>query len=255
MKKLLAVSIASALFSASAVAGIQTEISQDSVNESTFKAGYALDNGLSFGAEYIYAHANKNNAKNQSKEITLESAWKFDLNDNLWIQPQVAVTFPSDRTIINDLQIGSINFNADKGNTYKVGLKGGYDFDFGLYTAARYRYDYQKDTLTGTEKGQTDEIKFKNGVHRTDLTVGYAIDLVDVSLNWIHRDGKVDMSGRGESEGERWRNNDYEFKVAYTQYKTVVPYVQYTAKSSVSGFEGFKGARSNEFKLGVMASF
>ncbi len=252
MKKLLAVSIASALFSASAVAGIQTEISQKSANESAFKAGYALDNGLAFSAEYVYAHD-----KRESKEVTLESTWKFALTDNLWIQPQVALVMPVHRDVV-DLSTAEDLTDSYHGNTYKVGLKGGYDFDFGLYTAARYRYEYQKDTVDGVvSKSDATAVamKFKNQVHRTDLTVGYAIELVNVSMNWVHKEGTTDMSGYMGTADADWRTNDYEFKLAYTEFKTLVPYVQLTVKNQVKGSDTFKATRDNEFKLGVTAAF
>ncbi len=246
MKKLLMLTIASSFISSAAMAGLHTEVSQASDKETAFKAGYALENGLSFEGEYIYNYTDKT-----AKEGTIGAAWKLSLTDNFWLEPQVAMTMPAHR---HEQLAG---FKSTYGNTYKAGLKAGFDFDFGLYTAARYRYEHEENKLE--ELGTKNKVTNKNGTHRTDLTVGYQFDMVDISANWIHKSTDVKANAQGGISGSRDARlnlNDYEFKVAYSKYKDVTPYLQYTVKDDMRNNQvSDKIKRDNVLKVGVSASF
>lgn len=248
MNKLLALSLCSSLLACGQVsAQFQTEISHEDNNETKAKAAYKLENGLSVGGEYIYDFKNKH-----SVEASLDAAWRFDVTKNFWVKPQVETTFGLGQAVTMPA-LGWQLPDSKKGNTYKGGIGLGYDFDSGFYTHARYRYERNTDTA---ETGGADW-KFKNAVHRTDLKVGYKFSVVDMSANWIHKEGKVTGTTSLESEAikPKWSSNEYEFKVAYTQFKSVSPYLQYTLNKDINWKDATDVERENEVKVGVVMTF
>lgn len=259
MKKLLAVSIIASLASASAFATVNTEVSQESNGEASFKGGYTLDNGISFGAEYVHDFTRTelpliidNSKDNESrKEISVNAAWKIALDDNLWVQPLAEITIPGKKNTEDLIS------KVKNGNTYKLGMKAGYEFDFGLYTAAQYRFDFSEDKVETILS--THNETHKNQTHRTDLTVGYRIDVVDVSANWIHKNGHTQI--KNTATKPKAKSNELELKATYNQYDNVKPYIQYTVKGDVDvknapnqALDG-KYKQDNVFKVGVALSF
>ncbi len=253
MKKLLAVYIIASLASASAFATVNTEVSQESNGEASFKGGYTLDNGISFGAEYVHdfsrTKGDLENTKDSGKhkETSVNAAWKITLNDNIWVQPLAEVTVPGQKSS----EYGTLKVKS--GNTYKLGMKAGYEFDFGLYTTAQYRFDFSEDKVSSGNG------KLKNQIHRTDLTVGYRIDVVDVSANWIHKNGHTQI--KNTATKPKAKSNELELKATYNQYDNVKPYIQYTVKGDVDiknapnqALDG-KYKQDNVFKVGVAISF
>ncbi|OAN11269.1 hypothetical protein A3K86_20145 [Photobacterium jeanii] len=290
MKKLLSLAVAIAV-SAPAMADIYTDVnykhSKHDVREAAAKVGYVMDNGLSFDLENVYDFKNKKN-----KEVTLGTAWKFDVVENGYIQPLAEVTFATNNSSHKfdeaskffgdalDDKTFSITEKNKNGNTYKIGLKGGYEFDNGIYTSLRYRYEmndsswkldangtYDKKPVGATLLSKEDASR----LHRTDLTVGYVIeDMADLSVNWIYKTGSTKIKGElldlGKADITKLRasSSDIEFKAAANGLGDFVPYVQYTIKTSekVKGFdvhglegEAFKNKRENEIKVGLVYNF
>ena len=263
MKKILSLAILAAL-STPVLAETTVDFAHESNKETTAKAGYALENGISFDVELV----GQDNFKNL-KETTIGAAWKFDLSDNLYVQPQVDFTMPMhDNSQSGSLRIEekgvdeTIKGKLEMGNTAKFGLKTGYNFDNGLYISGRYRYEMTTDTakLTGSDNnnkpnGKSVKAEFENNVHRTDATFGYSMEIVDISANWVHKELKTKVSAKGyvgkQSEKVSARIDYYEFKATVNAFGDIKPYVQYTLDQTEVAF----GKHDNLFKVGVNYTF
>lgn len=268
MKKLLSLAILAAL-STPVLAETSIDVAHESNKETTAKAGYALENGISFDVELVGQDSFKN-----LKETTIGAAWKFDLSSNLYVQPQVAFTMP----IHNNSQSGSFNVpegpeiikvKLDVGNTAKFGLKTGYNFDNGLYLSGRYRYEMATDTLSLTQfkdkkaTGHSINLEADTNVHRTDATFGYSMEVVELSANWVHKEFKNKLSGKETQPGEvekgsikhSARTDYYEFKATVNTFGDIKPYVQYTLNQTEVVFGNQKLKADNLFKVGVNYTF
>ncbi|MGF1792171.1 hypothetical protein [Photobacterium profundum] len=282
MKKTLSIAVA-ALLSSTAFAGTFAEVSQATDNETAVKVGHSLENGISFDIEGVYSNNGfsdvlGNKKSNGYKETTLGAAWKVELTDNVWVQPQIGYTMPSGNFSAtatsgaepSPFESTEYRASGDKGNTLKIGLKGGYDFDNGMYVAGRYRYDMREDNLKiSAESGaKTDNVDIEGSanVHRTDLTFGYKMEVVDLSMNWIHKDGedKIDLKNatKRKSRAKSTRldkveasADEFEFKATLLTADNLKPYVQYTVKNDINVKGGKNFAKDNVFKLGVNYSF
>ncbi|MGF1699403.1 oligogalacturonate-specific porin KdgM family protein [Photobacterium makurazakiensis] len=289
MKKTLLFAITATVFSSATFAGTIAEISQATDNETSLKLGHALDNGISFGIEGVYSNNGVTDILGTKKgagykETTLGAAWKVAITDNAWVQPQIAYTIPSNTSFkISDdfrpspseeISLDKYSVSGEKGNTLKVGLKAGYDFDNGVYVAGRYRYDMRDDNLSlnGLDSAKNTmniDIDGANSVHRTDLTFGYTMDVVDLSVNWIHKEaedsfkgsfseknskGKVVEKGSNKIGKTKARQDEFEMKAVLLTAGDVKPYIQYTVKSDVK-LDNAKITQDNVFKLGVAYAF
>ncbi|KPA54544.1 hypothetical protein [Photobacterium leiognathi] len=267
MKKLVTLSILAAL-SSPAFAGIQTELAQESNNDTTARVGYVHDSGMSAGLETVFSDGLKN-----TKEVTVDAAWKFNLSNNVYIQPQAAVTVPvHNRSISGEANdpnsADQANFKVKKGETYKLGVKAGYEADNGLFASARYRYDMadNKVKLSGKIDGDKFDgrLKDRERVHRTDLTLGYNTDVATLSVNWIHKEGKDKASAYSGKNTERLgkmktKTDEFEFKAVANTFGDLKPYAQYTVKTDTKGTdalgEKFKAKNDNVFKVGLVYNF
>lgn len=264
MKKLLAISILATL-SIPAMANTSLDISQISNSETELKAGYGFDNGLKFGGELVFKDGLK-----ELKEGTVAAAWRFDITTGFYVEPQLAYTMPHKGKVMETITnpdpleggVTHLRGEYETGNTFKVGLKTGYDFDNGFSVAARYRYDMRKDDakLVAVSKGKriTDETlggtSPSDRVHRTDLTLGYSFDFVDLSANWVHKQGEVKINHDAIDKAigkQKYKADDYEFKAAFTKAGNFIPYAQYTVKT----LEGKSSDIDNQFKVGINYRF
>lgn len=242
MKKVIALSFLATL-STSALANVDFDLSQESNNETTMKAGFAAESGFSTSLEGVFT-----NGFEKPKEVTLDAAWKLNVTDNFYVQPQAAVTVSANNAkeyIIP--HTGDEALYANKGTTYKVGVKTGYDFDSGVFVSARYRLDSRKDKL----QLLGGKHKFKNQIHRTDLTVGYNMDLATISANWIHKDGSIKLlDGKAKTKAD-----EFEFKAVSNIFGDLKPYAQYTVKTK-NKFNGKTEPKAdNVFKVGMAYNF
>ncbi|CAG22096.1 hypothetical protein [Photobacterium profundum] len=263
MKKLLIVSLLASLSAPSFAANNAFVIEQESAGETTLKFGHKFDLGLGhlgLGLEHVL----KDNLK-KSKETTVGTSFTFDITDSFYIEPQLAVTMPSDSKIKGshsfideDKTSTKINGEFETGNTYKVGVKAGYSFGE-AFVSARYRYDIREDKLnlrdTSNSKN-TKSAKFNDNVHRTDLTAGYNFEIVTVSANWIHKEGESKIKNVGGKVTAS--ANEYEFKATGNGFGDLKPYVQYTVKSDIDS-KGNLGKEKvnpdNVFMLGMQYNF
>ncbi|MGF1683926.1 hypothetical protein [Photobacterium minamisatsumaniensis] len=287
MKKTLLFAFTATVFSSATFAGTIAEISQASDNETSLKLGHALDNGISFGIEGVYSNngvtdilGNKKGAG--YKETTLGAAWKVDITDSAWVQPQIAYTIPSSHHSYSESEdwkaspytdeVDSYKLTGDKGNTLKIGIKAGYDFDNGMYVAGRYRYDMRDDNLkltatSGKSRNAKIDLDGSANVHRTDLTFGYKMEVVDLSANWIHKeaedefkissvakDGKYTQKDNAKLGKVKGSQDEYELKATLLTASALKPYVQYTIKPDAK-IDNVKVAQDNVFKLGVAYAF
>ncbi|OAN11268.1 hypothetical protein A3K86_20140 [Photobacterium jeanii] len=278
MKKLLSLAIAIAV-SAPAMADVYTDVNykhSKDVREAAAKVGYEMDNGLSFDLENVYDVKNKEN-----KEVTLGTAWKFEVAEGAYVQPLAEVTFSTYKTATaNDTtgdyrpSITEHSAKYDIGNTYKMGIKGGYKHESGLYVDARYRYETRKDKAEYLAKKNSGipaveyefyKADFKDSVHRTDLTLGYDIqDVANLSVNWVRKAHTIKIDGTEQINGSfpkavdggkgNFTSNDYEFRADVTALGDFVPYAQYTIKSDIKK-DGHKLKRENEIKVGLVYNF
>lgn len=266
MKKILSLAILAAL-STPVLAEVSVDFAHESNKETTAKAGYALENGMSFDVELV----GQDNFKNL-KETTIGAAWKLDMSENFYVQPQFAFTMP----VHDNSQSGSFDSpegdetlkgKLEMGNTAKFGLKTGYNFDNGLYVSGRYRYEMTTDTVKLTEfdnknkpTGNSLKAEFDENVHRTDVTFGYSMEIVDVSTNWVHKELKNKGSlkvndSKGSIKGSS-RIDYYEFKATVNAFGDIKPYVQYTLdQTEVVDLSGKKQKADNLFKVGVNYTF
>ena len=268
MKKLLSMAIITAV-SVPVFADTTVGLSHESNKETTANVGYALENGLTFDVELV-GQDNFNNLK----ETTLGAAWKFDISDKLYVQPEVAFTMPihddsqSALLIIDDNE--TIKAKLKVGNTAKFGFKTGYNFDNGLYLSGRYRYEMATDTVKLTEfdnknkpTGNRVNIELDKNVHRTDATFGYSLEVVDLSANWVHKEFKNKASYKNTGEGQTSKGNVksssridyYEFKATVNAFGDIKPYVQYTLDQTEVAFGNQKLKADNLFKVGVNYTF
>lgn len=259
MKKLLSMAIVTAV-SVPVFADTTVGLSHESNKETTANVGYALENGLSFDVELV----GQDNFKNL-KETTLGAAWKFDISSNLYVQPQVAFTMPVHNNSQSALLIidnETIKGKLKVGNTAKFGLKTGYNFDNGLYLSGRYRYEMATDTLKLTEfdnnnkpTGNRIKVEFDKNVHRTDVTFGYSMEMVDISTNWVHKELKNKGSLILDIQKKSSRIDYYEFKATVNAFGDIKPYVQYTLDQTEVVFGNQKLKADNLFKVGVNYTF
>jgi oligogalacturonate-specific porin family protein len=280
MKKTLSIAVTAALLSSTAFAGTFAEVSQATDNETAVKVGHGLENGISFGIEGVYSNNGFNDVlgnkkANGYKETTLGAAWKVSLTDNVWVQPQIGYTIASENFSAKATNIGKAGnsteyrVSGEKGDTLKLGLKSGYDFDNGMYVAGRYRYDMRTDSMNLLIDNNKGKLEGDVNVHRTDLTFGYKMEVVDLSMNWVHKEAEDKFNLIDGKKGKRSKTrslakgkvkdasaDEFEFKATLLTANNLKPYVQYTVKNDIN----VKGVAKNiskddVFKLGVAYSF
>ncbi|WP_062270236.1 oligogalacturonate-specific porin KdgM family protein [Endozoicomonas arenosclerae] len=184
---------------------------------------YALEagakfNGLSITGEYVV-----DTAKNSAKEFTGTAKYRYDIGEQFYLEPVISYTRSFKDKVYAD---GPSGYQYRPIDTTKMGLKGGWNSDFGLYAAARYRYEMggleSKDLASiGGEKGKEETRK----VHRTDLTFGYQFEKVTAQYNWVHKKAKQDefLFANGKKS-----SNTHEVKFAYTDLGSFTPYVEFS---------------------------
>ncbi|MGF1833368.1 hypothetical protein [Photobacterium sanguinicancri] len=278
MKILLPLAIALTI-STPAIADVYTDVNYKNskdVSEAAAKVGYVMDNGLSFDLENVYDFKNKEN-----KEVTLGTAWKFGIASGVYIQPLAEFTFSTYKTakesqITGNYQPSLTKHSAkyDVGHTSKVGIKGGYKHDSGLYLDARYRYETRKDDAeyyarassgVPTNEFQLYRVALKDNVHRTDLTLGYDIsNVANLSVNWVRKAHTLKLDGSHQADGNKakpltagkdnFTTNDYELRADVTALGDLMPYAQYTIKSDIMKND-VTLKRENEIKVGLIYNF
>lgn len=258
--KLKALAVVSALaLTAGAAQATYLETDLDDSNK------YGVKIGTDAGIENfdINLKVSAKGAKAAYAGTDIGTSYKFKFDNGFFVQPSLDYTFKqSGSTTGSDVFTethGDINikdtytygythrFDTKNTDVLKAGLKFGYNFDSGLYTAARYRYEIGGlDRTLHTTEHMVDfkDMEFKDvkssetrhlKVDRVDLTVGYALDTLTTQYNLVHKE----MSG-----AVKGRATDHEFKATYTGFSSVAPYAQYTVKE-----------KDNAFKVGMKYSF
>ncbi|WP_234495999.1 oligogalacturonate-specific porin KdgM family protein [Vibrio maritimus] len=249
MKKLVALAIVATF---GAHAGVYTDLSQKSNGDTSAKVGYAFENGISTSLEHV-----RKKGLSKSKETTLSGAWAVSITDGWYVKPQAEVKFDHGETV-SIHQPKDFSFNTTINPTYKLGLETGYEFESGFYLAGRYRYETTNvsakfDDIAGNRKESGDHnVK----VHRTDFKFGYAMDAVDLSVNWVRKstNEEVVLSGLGSVGIIDYTPNEFEFKTTLTDFGAVAPYAQYTYKPEYK-INSVKLNPENEVKVGFVYSF
>ena len=284
MKKLaVATAVLAALTSVSSAA-FDLEASHGNNKETTLKFHNEIIGGLAGGIEFVGAENLK-----RHKETTFSLDYKVEMG-NAFIMPSFDLTVPSayskEYKYTANLAADCVNGEATykDSNVAKFGIKGGYTFDNGLYTAARYRYeisDGKGEFSAYDNKGKASgNGNHKSKVHRVDLTVGYNVmDTVDLSANYIVKRGDVNsylnadvtgtesVAGNGKTTA---KSQEIELKAVLTSFGDLKPYAQYTYKARThlkgsgtisNGTETYADSMSskykndNVFKIGVQYSF
>lgn len=278
MKKLAVASAVIAALTSFASAATDYEVSHGNNKETTFKIYHPVVAGFNAGFEIVGAKNLKHH-----KETTFTVDYKVDMGQ-AYIMPSFDLTIPSGYSKEYKKESAAMpgavdeSVNYKDSNVAKFGLKGGYDFGNGLYTAARYRYEISDGKgeyrYSDFEIAQTGSVKQKSKLHRFDLTVGYNLmDTVDLSANYIIKRGKlngnVDIQdsefGSVKPNGKVKANSqELELKATLTSLGQLKPYAQYTYKGKTTekysvdgvghiGSEKYKN--DNVFKIGVQYSF
>ncbi|NOI80187.1 hypothetical protein F0237_05850 [Vibrio tubiashii] len=271
MKKLAVATAVLAALTTFSSAATDIEASHGNNKETTFKLYHSIIGGLNGGFEMVGAENLK-----RHKETTFSLDYKIEMGQ-AFIMPSFDLTVPSGYS-------KEFNYEGDYGkatykdsNIAKFGLKGGYTFDNGIYTAARYRYEISdgKGEYSPLPTFKFLEANHKSKVHRVDLTVGYNLmNTIDLSANYIVKradlDGKLsvksnkNLTGNGDATA---KSQELELKAVLTSFGDLKPYVQYTYKgrtqlkgsASTSDNLNFslneKYKNDNVFKIGVQYSF
>ncbi|MGF1735161.1 oligogalacturonate-specific porin KdgM family protein [Photobacterium satsumensis] len=266
MKKLVLAAVVSSLFSATVMADTQYNIQHGNDDESKFSVYHDIGLGFSGGIEFV----TENNLK-RHKETNMRIDYNFDVTDAWYIQPQFELTVPSGSRSRSDGQFtidgDKVNASQRISNTAKFGLKTGYQFDNGLYTAARYRYEMaeRKLNLNGTDGDGNKRkagIKESNNIHRMDLTLGYVVaDTMDLSANYIYKrgDSKFDAHGVSDKKTEHAKlegnQSEVELKAKFIGFDSIHPYAMYTYKGDAEIKGLGKKSVDNVFSVGVSFNF
>ncbi|PSW09202.1 hypothetical protein C9J01_21490 [Photobacterium rosenbergii] len=263
MKKLVLAAVVSSLFSATAMATTSYNIEHGNDDESKFSIYHDIGLGFSGGVEFV----TEGNLK-RHKESNMRIDYNFDITDAWYIQPQFELTVPSGSRSRSNGQFTTpdgdkVNASQRISNTAKFGLKTGYQFDNGLYTAARYRYEMAERKLNFKNTAHNLDIKEDNNIHRMDLTVGYVVaDMMDLSANYIYKrgDSKFDANytsdikdkANGKLEGNQ---SEVELKAKFIGFDSIHPYAMYTYKGDAEIKGLGKKAVDNVFSVGVNFNF
>lgn len=268
MKKLVLAAVVSSLFSATAMANTSYNIQHGNDDASKFSVYNNIGLGFSGGVEIV----TEGNLK-RHKESNMRIDYNFDVTDAWYIQPQFELTVPSgsrSRSSFEAEQNGNkLRADLRLSNTAKFGLKTGYQFDNGLYTAARYRYEMTdaKVNVKGTASNKDRHnlgIKEDNNIHRMDITLGYVLaDTMDLSANYIHKRGDskfnadyttVNFKDKDQRKIEG-NQNEVELKAKFIGFDSIHPYAMYTYKGDID-FKGEKNVKvDNVFSVGVNFNF
>ncbi len=268
MKKVILAAVIGSIFSGAVLADTTYQIEHGTDKETSAKFhGEYFESSvgtLGGGIELV----GSDNLKHH-KETTFSLDYKFNVSDALYIQPSFDYTVPSGHS--SDAALPGIDYKL--GNTAKFGIKSGYEFDNGLYTSARYRYEMRKGDGKSEEGNHVYSLTDKEKQHRFDLTMGYVIsDVVDLSANYIYKTGsldvntgdyhKVDKTSDTKSADIDFRNNELELKAMYTGFANFNPYVQYTVKGSTkldgkidSEAGRVKASNDNVWEIGAQFRF
>lgn len=274
MKKLaVSVAVLSAISSFSTLA-TEFDLSHDNQKETSIKVHHELLGGLGGGIEFVGI----DNLK-RHKETTFTVDYKADFG-NFYLKPSFDLTLPSTHTKeVLDVSHGTNRpgseysmANYKLGNTSKLGIKGGYLFESGLYTAARYRYEmsdgkggwHHSSKVTTPPSAIVGKVKHTANIHRVDLTVGYnLLDTVDLSANYIMKrgttEGEVKVSGEKGTNKDKFnaKTNELELTAVLTALGDFKPYAQYTYKGDTkySGLASAKLKSEDVYKIGVKYVF
>lgn len=284
MKKLAVATAVLAALTSFSSAATDIEASHGNNKETTFKLYHSIFGGLNGGFEMVGAENLKHH-----KETTFSLDYKIDMGQ-AFIMPSFDLTVPSgyskEYKYTATPEVDGVNGEATykDSNIAKFGIKGGYTFDNGLYTAARYRYEisdgkgeFSAYDNSGKANGNGSH---KSKVHRVDLTLGYNVmDTVDLSANYIVKRGDVnsylnaDMTGTETVVGNgktTAKSQELEIKAVLTSFGDLKPYAQYTYKARThlkgsgtvsNGTDTYSDSMSskykndNVFKVGVIYSF
>lgn len=146
-------------------------------------------------------------------------SYQFNAAPAIVIQPGMALETSSSKAI------------------YKPYLRAQYNFDNGLYVAARYRYEYVRDNSEGKEDEH---------INRGDLWLGYKINQWGFEGNYVYK--KSDEYNK-YADGK----DDYELdlKVSYSIDKNWRPYAQIGNVSVRSDADD----RQTRFRVGLQYNF
>ncbi|KLN63440.1 hypothetical protein [Vibrio sp. VPAP30] len=278
MKKLAVATAVLATLTSFSSAAFDLEASHGNNKETTLKFHDQVIGGLAGGIEIVGAENLK-----RHKETTFSLDYKIEMGQ-AFIMPSFDLTVPSgyskEYKYTATPEIDGVNGEATykDSNVAKFGLKGGYTFDNGLYTAARYRYEisdgkgeFSAYDNSGKANGNGNH---KSKLHRVDLTLGYNVmDTVDLSANYIVKRADIDgnltvksagLNGNGDATA---KSQEIELKAVLTSFGDLKPYAQYTYKGQTH-IEGSGASNDNKhisfddkfkndnvFKVGVVYSF
>ncbi|TCV94376.1 oligogalacturonate-specific porin KdgM family protein [Biostraticola tofi] len=223
--KLLTLGVAAVLCAnAGAVSvDLRHEYTDDSrANKDRVLVAHRFDNGFGFSVE---AKA-KSGGDDEQKPFNdmVDNGSEYDINYQYKLTPEV------------NLQPGLAFETSSSKAIYKPYLRAQYTFDSGIYVAARYRYEYTRDTTTGAEDEH---------VNRGEAWLGYRWDKWRAELNYIYK--KSDLV-KFDNKKEDY---EYDGKLQYSINKNWAPYI---AVGNVS-VRKTTDERQTRYRVGVQYSF
>ncbi|WP_406608886.1 hypothetical protein [Agarivorans sp. JK6] len=266
MKKTILIASITSLLSTAALAGPYVEAYADKIDAKTGDVvyggivGYSFNFGTSIEAEY-----------DSDKDLELTAAHKFEINDTFYVKPSAAYVFTngdSEHSITGNIDSrhfskenpGIFNVYEDGLNSdvYKLGLELGAKFNNGVFTALRYRYEGDVSAYNLGVKGHYNndgptmdiqpDVQFnelfsasKGAIGRTDLTLGWAHELVELRTKAINK------RQLNKDHGDR-NTMDYELQLTYKGLGSFAPYARVTNVE-------LHDSRDNQFKLGASYQF
>ncbi|MGI9274659.1 MAG: oligogalacturonate-specific porin KdgM family protein [Endozoicomonas sp.] len=209
----------------------------------------ALEAGAAFNGFTVLGEYVVDKAAQESKEFTATVKYRYDINENFYLEPGASYTKYLKGKTYGELPDGGHAFrNVD---TTKVELKGGWNSDFGLYAAARYRYEVGgEESMRQTSKKDEEYRK----VHRTDLTVGYHFESITAQYNWVHKKAKQDQFLLA---GGKKSSDTHEIKLSYTDFDKFTPYAEFSVedKGQRDAIKTGKYKSKDAVKVGVAFTF
>ncbi|GGB16762.1 oligogalacturonate-specific porin KdgM family protein [Agarivorans gilvus] len=232
----VSLALMSSFVSADAIRGeVAAESNRNGPHFGVLKGGYEFDTHLGqfgFDLEAKSRLGGKAYSENQHEsglhETTIAGDYTYQFG-NAYLQPRVEYT----RNV------------ADDANTGKVALKGGYNFDNGIFMEARYRYEdtQNNNAINALNLG---DVK----TNRADLTAGWAGDIVGFSVNYIDKDSNA------ERKDSNLNAKELETKLFLTNLGNYQPYLQYTQKNfNSSDYDNLPLQDDSQVKLGVSMKF
>ncbi|QHM76499.1 Oligogalacturonate-specific porin KdgM [Mixta theicola] len=195
----------------------------DKQNKDRFLVTHRFANGLGFGLEAMW----KNGGSHKSKMY----------NDVVGNGTEVTLSYQQAITPKWNLQP---NFVVQSGNShtgYKPGLYTNYKVTDNFTAAARYRWEYIRNTANGAEDDK---------VNRADIWLAYKIDKIVLEYNYFY----IHSANKLRYDNKKW---DYEHsvKAQYNINKEWGPYIAMLNKS----VKPTSDERQTGFRFGIQYRF